>query len=71
MLPLLQTQISRIVGSCHVGSSNVKVIKHVINKLGKKIYFQQPKELRKQIMQFSIKQHEENFRIYCLVMGGF
>lgn len=71
MFTLLQTEISRIVGSCHVGTSNVKAIKHVVNRLGKRIYFQQPKELRKQIMQFTIKQHEENFKTYCLIMGGF
>jgi len=61
-----------IVGRCHVGYSNRKVIRYVISCMRKKYktWAAMPKANRKAIMREIIRCHAENRNLYHAVMTG-
>lgn len=64
--------ISQIVDRCHVGNSNLFVIRYVISRLKNKYrtFKAMPKDQRRKIMQEAIRIHEENKAEYRRVMSG-
>jgi hypothetical protein len=64
--------IRQIVGRCHVGESNRKVIRYVISCLKRKYKTWQatPKATRREAMHQIIAVHRENRQLYRAVMSG-
>ncbi len=64
--------IRMLVGRCHVGESNKRVIRYVISRLKNKetTFWSLPKDQRKSLMQACVKEHAENRKLYNDVMRG-
>jgi hypothetical protein len=64
--------IRQIVGNCHVGQSNLSVIRHVISKLreGHKTYRSMPRGERRKMVKQIVSAHSENISLYNHVMRG-
>lgn len=63
----------KIIDNLHVSTSNVKMIKLVFKKLGKrfkKAYFKAEKNERKKYLKAIIKRHNDNLDLYTKVMTG-
>ena len=64
--------IRMLVGRCHVGESNKRVIRYVISRLKDKetTFWSLSNAQRKGLMQACIKEHAENRQLYNDVMRG-
>jgi hypothetical protein len=65
--------VTSIVGRCHVGESNRKVIRYFISRLkrGYKTWHALPKAERKQWLKWIVQAHAENRGLYNYVMRGY
>ena len=61
-----------LVGRCHVGQSNRRVIRYFISRLkrGYQTWAQMPRDERKQWLRWVVAAHAENRGLYSYVMGG-
>lgn len=68
--PIIKQVIDR---DCHVGESNLCVVRHVISKLrnGYRTFKEMPKRDRKLFIQQCLHHHRENLKTYVEVMSGF
>ena len=64
--------IRMIVGRCHVGDSNSKVIRYVISRMAKghATYRAQVRRERHDLLRTIIEIHAENRAVYTSVMSG-
>lgn len=62
--------ISMIVGRCHVGDSNRKVIRYLKSRMKRGAWRKLSRDERKQIMREAIRCHAENRELYHAVMTG-
>jgi hypothetical protein len=64
--------VSRIVGRCHVGESNSKVIRYFISRLKHKYATWRtiPREQRREWLQWVIAEHADNRGVYNSVIRG-
>jgi len=62
----------RLVGQCHVGSTNKQVFQYVISKMkhGRKTWLAVSKEERKEVLRELIRLHKENRDLYNSVQSG-
>ena len=62
--------IRQIVGRCHVGDSDLKVIRYFLTCLKKGAWRQVPKNIRKDTLREVLRTHHENQGLYYSVMTG-
>ena len=64
--------IRMIVGNCHVGLSDRKLIRYVISRLKDKdaTFWAMSKDNRRYFMTTCLKEHRENQQLYRDVMSG-
>jgi hypothetical protein len=62
--------ISQIVGRCHVGDSNLKVIRYFLSCIKRKEWRKLKRETRKETLRLVIEMHRENRELYHSVMTG-
>jgi len=64
--------IRQIVGRCHVGESNMSVLRYAVSRLkhGRKTFLSMPKASRRKFMTLCIHAHAENRDLYRAVMLG-
>ena len=62
-----------IVDRCHVGESNLQVIRYSINRLvkGYDTFKAMAKKDRRKFLKLCIKYHADNKKLYNQVMKGF
>lgn len=66
--------LSYYLGKLHVSKSNYQAIKFIMSKMKKasrKKFYASPIETRKAFYREVIRIHENNFKTYCHVMGGY
>lgn len=59
--------IRQIVNRCHIGDSNISVIKYVISRTNKGAWRKLDKLQRKELMLQAIKCHKENRKLYSFI----
>ena len=64
--------IERLVSRCHVGESNLAVIRYVISRLadGRRTFLALPRDKRRYLMTESIRHHQANRDLYGAVITG-
>lgn len=62
--------IHMIVGRCHVGQSNLSVIRYLKSRFKHGAWRSLPRDKRKDIMREAIRCHRENRDLYHTVMTG-
>ena len=64
--------VRQIVGNCHVGMTNKKVIRYVISRLKhrERTFWAMSKQDRRLLMQTAIDEHSDNRQLYLDVMTG-
>lgn len=64
--------LRQVVDRCHVGESNLSVIRYAISRLKnkKKTFLSLSKRQRKYFLKAVIERHHENRGLYSFVMGG-
>lgn len=65
--------VRQIVGRCHVGESDSKVIRYFVSRLkrGYRTWRELPRAERKQWMRWVIGEHSDNRALYdCVMRGG-
>lgn len=72
MKTAIHPMIRQIVGDCHVGESNMTVIRHVISKLrdGHRTHRILSRGERHEVLRQIIAAHAENISLYNYVMRG-
>jgi acyl-CoA reductase-like NAD-dependent aldehyde dehydrogenase len=68
----IPSSVERIVGRCHVGDSDRRIIRYFISRLkkGYKTWAAAPVAERKQYLRWIIQAHRENQSLYRSVMTG-
>ena len=64
--------ITYLVGNCHVGDSNLDVLRYVLRRMvGKrKTFLKLSRAQRRKLMRQIFKAHAANRKVYKQVMGG-
>lgn len=64
--------IRYLVGHCHVGESNLRVVRYVISRMiGKRrAFLKLSRGQRRKMIREIVRTHAANRRIYAQVMGG-
>ena len=62
--------IRMIVDRCHVGESNLSVIRYVVSRLKPGAWRRMEKSQRRYLVAECVKAHAENRELYGFVMGA-
>lgn len=58
------SMVRRIVDRCHVGESNLSVIRYLLSTMKKGAFRKAPRDQRRAILSEAIKRHRENRELF-------
>lgn len=72
MFAIPDFMIAMIVGRCHVGESNLSVIRYVLSRMNPGAFRKAPRAQRRELLKQIIACHRENQELYqCVQTGKF